>query len=155
MKLRTLGIATFFALGSPVAFAGGDHGAAEHKTMDADGDGKVSADEHATAARKMFTMMDGNRDDKVTADEMTAAQDKMHAGKDTNKDTNKDKKKGKAMSSADKIKVVDSDGDGVLTAEEHAAGSKMMFGKMDTDKDGFLTAAELDAGHARMMKGDK
>jgi EF hand len=56
------------------------------------------------------------------------------------------------MSAADKIKVVDSDGDGILTAEEHAAGSRAMFEKMDTDKDGFLTQDELAAGHASMMK---
>jgi hypothetical protein len=37
------------------------------------------------------------------------------------------------LSSAEKIKVVDTNGDGVLTAEEHAAGSKRMFDKMDTD----------------------
>jgi len=55
------------------------------------------------------------------------------------------------MSSADKIKAIDSDHDGVLTAEEHAAGSKTMFEKMDTDKDGYLTKAELEAGHAKLM----
>ena len=56
------------------------------------------------------------------------------------------------MSAADKIKVVDTNGDGVLTAEEHAAGSRAMFEKMDTNKDGFLTKDELAAGHARMLK---
>ena len=40
----------------------------------------------------------------------------------------------------------------MLTAEEHAVGSKMMFDKMDTNKDGFVGKAELDAGHAKMMK---
>src|SRR6185503_1142506 len=49
-------------------------------------------------------------------------------------------------------KVVDTDGDEVLTAEEHAVGSRAMFKKMDTDKDGFLTKDEFAAGHARMMK---
>jgi Ca2+-binding EF-hand superfamily protein len=55
------------------------------------------------------------------------------------------------MSAADKIKVVDADGDGVLTAEEHRAGSRKMFEQMDTDKDGFVSRAELAAGHARAM----
>ena len=40
----------------------------------------------------------------------------------------------------------------MLTAEEHAAGSKRMFEKMDTDKDGFVSQAELAAGHAKMIK---
>ena len=48
--------------------------------------------------------------------------------------------------------MVDRDGDGVLTAEEHAAGSRAMFERMDTDKDGFLSKAELAAGHAKMLK---
>ena len=56
------------------------------------------------------------------------------------------------MSSAEKIKVVDTNGDGTLTAEEHAAGSKRMFEKMDTNKDGFVSKDELAAGHAKMMK---
>ena len=56
------------------------------------------------------------------------------------------------MSAVDKIKVIDTDGDGILTAEEHATGSRSMFEKMDTDKDGFLTKSELAAGHASMMK---
>ena len=33
------------------------------------------------------------------------------------------------MSAADKIKAVDSDGDGILTAEEHVTGSMLMFQK--------------------------
>ena len=55
------------------------------------------------------------------------------------------------VSSAEKIKVVDTNGDGVLTAQEHAAGSKAMFTKMDTDKDGYVTAPEIKAGHKQLM----
>ena len=52
----------------------------------------------------------------------------------------------------DKIKAVDSDVDGVLTADEHAKASASMFAKMDADKDGFLSKQEMAAGHAAMMK---
>jgi Ca2+-binding EF-hand superfamily protein len=62
----------------------------------------------------------------------------------------KDDKSGH-MSSAEKIKVIDTDGDGKLTAEEHAAGSRQMFSKMDTDGDGKLTAQEMKTGHEKMM----
>lgn len=55
------------------------------------------------------------------------------------------------LSAAAKIKAVDTDGDGVLSAEEHAAGSKRMFEKMDGNKDGLLSKDELAAGHAKMM----
>lgn len=110
--------------------------------MDADKDGKVSAEEHAGGARAMFEKMDADKDGKVTAAEMTASH-KAVTGKAAKKSD---------MSSADKIKVVDSDGDGVLTAEEHATGSQAMFGKMDADKDGFLSKGEVAKGHATMMK---
>jgi Ca2+-binding EF-hand superfamily protein len=115
------------------------------QAMDANHDGKVSRDEHAAAARKMFTTMDANKDGKATAAEMDAAHEKV---------TGQKAKKGD-MTSAEKIKVIDTDADGVLTAEEHAAGSRTMFDAMDTDKDGALTEAELSAGHAKMLDKPK
>jgi Ca2+-binding EF-hand superfamily protein len=110
--------------------------------MDANKDGKISADEHATGAKKMFDTMDRNKDGKVTAAEMDAAHRRITGTKTTKSD----------MTAAEKIKVIDTNLDGVLTAEEHAAGSRAMFEKMDTDQDGFLTKNELAAGHARMLK---
>jgi hypothetical protein len=134
------------------ALAGGDKAHGEHKgmaamqMMDTNGDGQLSRDEHAAGARKMFETMDGDKDGKVTATEMDAAHAQM-AGKDM-------KKKGH-MSAADKIKVVDTDGDGVLTAQEHATGATTMFDKMDTNKDGSVSKAEHEAGHKAMMKKHK
>jgi Ca2+-binding EF-hand superfamily protein len=86
-------------------------------------------------------MMDANKNGTVTAEEMDAA----HANVTGKKAANTD------MSSAEKIKVVDTNGDGALTAEERATGSKKMFEKMDADKDGFVSQAELAAGHAKML----
>ena len=117
-------------------------GDAYFKAMDTNGDDKLSPDEHAAGAKKMFDRMDENIDGTVTPEEMDAAHEKV-AGKKTTKAD---------MSSAEKIKAVDMNGDGVLTAEEHAAGSKKMFDKMDTNKDGFLSKDELEAGHAKMLK---
>lgn len=110
--------------------------------MDADRDGKLSPDEHAVGAKKMFDTMDANKDGRVTSEEMDAAHEKITGQQSTKAD----------MSSVEKIKVVDTNGDGVLTAAEHAAGSKTMFDKMDTDKDGFVSKAELTEGHAKMLK---
>ncbi len=132
---------------SSAAFAGPSQqqekpASAVFKAMDANGDGKVSPEEHAQGARKMFEAMDANRDGSVTAEEMGAAHDKITG-----------KRAAKAeMSPAEKIKVVDANGDGLLTGEEHAAGSKKMFDMMDSDKDGYLTESEVEAGHAKMMK---
>ena len=131
-------------VGALPVYAGGYHNAsteAEFKKMDSNSDGKVSAQEHAAGAKKMFEMMDVNKDGIVTAAEMDAAHDTV-AGKSDAKSH---------MSSAEKIKAIDTDGDGSLSAAEHAAGSEKMFEKMDTDHDGFLSMAELAAGHAKMM----
>jgi Ca2+-binding EF-hand superfamily protein len=141
-RIGTLLVVVAFA---SVGFAAGSKASSalsEFASMDANKDGKVTADEHSAAAKKMFDAMDANKDGKVTAAEMTAAQPKVTGKKATKSD----------MSSADKIKVIDTNGDGVLSAEEHATGSRSMFEKMDSDKDGALTKAEFDAGHAAMMK---
>lgn len=52
----------------------------------------------------------------------------------------------------DKAKMMDTDGDGMVSSAEHAAGAKKMFGEMDTNGDGRVTAAEMDAHKAAKMK---
>jgi len=142
MKQRTLALAAAIALLAGAAIAQTQPSQSEFAAMDTNGDGKVSRDEHAAAARKMFATMDANGDGKVTAAEMDAAHKKI---------TGKDPAPGD-LSSAEKIKAIDQDHDGVLTAAEHAHGARTMFEKMDTNRDEFLTAAELNAGHAAMVK---
>lgn len=111
--------------------------------MDTDHDGHVSADEHAAGAKRMFAKLDADHDGNLTAAELDAAHmAKKHGDHEP---------KGR-MSSAERIQVIDTNGDGVLSAKEHEAGSHSMFEKMDTDHDGRLTAEEIDAGHAKMMK---
>jgi Ca2+-binding EF-hand superfamily protein len=53
----------------------------------------------------------------------------------------------------DKFKTMDTDGDNMVSATEHAAGVKAMFAKMDADGDGNVTAAEMDA--SMKMKDNK
>ena len=128
-----------FALLPSAAFANNPD--ARFESMDTNGDGKISPDEHAAAAAAMFEKMDTNADGKVTAAEMTAAHQNMTG-----------KKVGKGeLTAAEKIKIVDTNGDGVLTADEQAAGARTMFEKMDTDQDGYLTKTELKAGHQKYL----
>ena len=114
---------------------------AEMRFMDTDHDGKVSAMEHTVGAKKMFETMDGNKNGTVTASEMDASV-RMMMGAHRPKET---------LSSAEKIKVVDTDQDGELSAEEHFTGSREMFSRMDTDNNRSLTLAEIQAGHDNMM----
>jgi Ca2+-binding EF-hand superfamily protein len=117
---------------------------AEMKLMDKNQDGKISAEEHAAGAQQMFQGMDANQDNRVTAEEMDATQPTPGAAHAATG-------KGRELSSAQKIKALDTNGDGALTAAEHAAGSKKMFSKMDGDKDGSLNVGEIRAGHQTLM----
>ena len=109
--------------------------------MDANQDGSLTPQEHADAARGMFTTMDTNRDGTVTAEEMDVAHFKITGRPAAVNEP----------SAAEKIKVVDGNGDGMLSAAEHASGSQAMFEKMDADRNGSLSKSEFDAGHARML----
>lgn len=139
----TLGVAGLFGFTLLPSIARAD-GEARFESMDTNGDGKISPDEHTAATTSMFEKMDTNADGKVTAAEMTAAKQSI-TGKKPGKG-----EKGE-MTSAEKIKTIDTNGDGVLTADEHAAGAKSMFDKMDTDHDGHLTKSEMKAGHEKYM----
>ena len=138
-----LGIAGVCAFALPLVAA--DNSDARFETMDADGDGKISPDEHTAAATRMFDTMDANKDGKVTAAEMDAAQQKL-LGKKHVKSA-----KGE-MSAAEKIKIIDTNGDGVLTQDELSMAAMAMFEKMDTDQDSFLTKSEIKAGHEKYMR---
>jgi len=111
------------------------------EAMDTDGDGKISMDEHAAAGGRMFEKMDANGDNKVTAAEMTAAHQKV---------TGKKPEKGE-ISSAEKIKMMDTNGDGILTVEEYAAGGHWIFEQMDTDHDSYLSKDEFKAGQKKFL----
>ena len=90
----------------------------------------------------MFSQCDANHDGVVTATEMDAAM--LAKGE---KPSKHDK------TSAEKIQVIDQNGDGQLTTAEHEAGSEKMFAQMDKDGDGFLSKAECEQGHKMMEKG--
>jgi hypothetical protein len=105
--------------------------------LDADKDGKVTQAEYAAGSKTAFDKLDANADGKVTAAEMDAAYTTTKPGVGA----------AKVPSSAEKIKTLDTDGDGSLSAVEHEASSRTMFDSLDADKDGSLTAAEIKAGH--------
>jgi hypothetical protein len=133
-----------FALASGLAVSAATLAAApsEFASMDSNGDGRVTMREHARAAERMFQMMDANGDGKVTAEEMAAAQQTITGRKPGPQD----------LSAAEKISAVDTEGDGVLTAAEHADAARAMFLTMDRNKDGSLSPAEFESGHAALKR---
>jgi hypothetical protein len=103
-RLRAALVGSVVALAAAVSYAGGPM--SSFQGMDANHDGKVTPDEHAAAAQKMFDTVDANKDGKVTAAEMDAAHERVTGQKAV---------KGEILAS-EKIKAVDTDGDGILTA---------------------------------------
>lgn len=163
MKLSPMKV---LAIASSVTFAAAAYAGDESKTsgqaavqmMDTDHDGSVSSTEHAAGAKQMFEKMDADGDGIVTAQEMTAAHKNMPSARSdagsSESNTGAPSRLGKndrPKSPASKIKAIDSDGDGTITAAEHEAGARKMFDKMDKDHSGKLSAAEIQAGHAKML----
>jgi Ca2+-binding EF-hand superfamily protein len=61
---------------------------------------------------------------------------------------------GLAGPDADKhFKMMDTNGDGLITRAEHVAGAKKIFTELDANKDGIVTAAEMEA--ASIARGEK
>jgi hypothetical protein len=115
---------------------------ADLKACDTKGDGKLSPEEHAACAKQTFDATDTNGDGKVTTAETKAARDRT-SGKETSM----------APMTADEIKALDGDGDGVVTEVERASAVRMMFEALDTNKDGFISQSEVVAGYAKRMRG--
>lgn len=114
---------------------------AQFSAHDTDHDGRLSPQESAEGSRQMFHAMDVDHDGKVTEAELARAQ--PPGGKSAEGATE--------LSAKEKIRMVDADGDGILTATEHAEGAKAMFALMDLDADGFVTRPEMLQGHEELL----
>lgn len=116
------------------ANAGGEKG----ESMDTNGDGMISASEHAAGAQAKFERMDADRDGQLTAAEMEGA----HAGKGM---------AGKRMDASGMMGKMDGDADGRISASEHATAAQSMFDEADTNDDGNLSQEEWKAHHEMKM----
>jgi len=118
---------------SLAALAGGPDCKQRMTGVDAEGvSGQLTASDHAAHANKRFEAMDVDRSGRLTAAEIDASHgaESMVWAK-------------RAISSSEKIRQLDSDGDGTLTRAEYAAGSQAMFRKLDANSDGTLSPAEM------------
>jgi Ca2+-binding EF-hand superfamily protein len=115
-------------------------GAQEVKSMDANCDRRLSREEHAAGARRLFLWLGADHDDFVTAGEMDAVK-AANGASDAGE-----------RSSAEKIAMLDRDHDARLSSAEHADGAAAMFERMDTDSDGLLTAEEIQRGHDELLR---
>ena len=96
--------------------------------IDKDGNGSISRDEAPPRLAQHFDRLDTNHDGSIDPQELAAVRKGMQA------------------------RLVDADGDGKVTAAEHAAFVDKMFKMMDADGDGAITEAELKVGRGRQRR---
>lgn len=119
---------------------------------DADGDGKLTAEEiQAQGQARMaerFALADADGDGVVTSDEMLAA---LEAQAEAQRKNRMERMVQKMFERAD------SDQDGGLTLEELTPdaprGGDRMFARLDTDADGAISEAEFEAAREKMAAG--
>jgi Ca2+-binding EF-hand superfamily protein len=104
------------------------------RQLDLNRDGRVSREEHANVSLQMFHAMDADHNGEVTAAEMDTIRRDLYGADRT--------------AAAREIAQVDSNHDGMLSQEEHAASTAVIFDQIDRDHDGFVTLDELKAADA-------
>ncbi len=114
------------------------------RSMDTNGDGKVSRAEFEAFDQQKFARMDANGDGFVTAEELAAyegGQGERSASASGN--------------AADRFKKLDADGDGKVSAAEHKVACDAMFARLDTDGDGYISQSEMMAAHEDQAQKNK
>ena len=100
--------------------------------LDADKDGKLSAEEIANAATALKTL-DKNKDGVLDSNEL--APTRGAAGGNQG---------GRTSQMVERIMARDTDGDGKVSKEEAGEQMGRIFGRMDADSDGFVTKTEIE-----------
>ncbi len=124
--------------------------------MDANGDGFVSRSEYeaqsearsearnearSSRKEKIMGQFDTNQNGQIDDSEREAIREHM-AKLRSNKRGPRSERRGDRQSKADHWTKIDANGDGLISAQEHATGINQMFDRMDADGDGVLTAGE-------------
>lgn len=145
-KTLTMLVLTTVLAGSfaPVAMAKGlsDHGPMQmfdFDAVDADKDGKITAEEFAAFRTAEFAKSDTNSDGQISADELAA----KHIADATAR---------AAEMSAKMIERMDENADGQISPEEMENGPRpvSMFERADADSDGALTKDEIEDAMTKM-----
>lgn len=171
--MRTLSV---LALGAAVlagpALARGDNGHGGPRAMpsfeqlDTNGDGSLTMDEFEAPAKERFAAADTNGDGALSAEELDAARPQ---GRHMRGDGPRFGRMMPGMRGGDRaemtpemrqeratqmIEHLDDNGDGLLSAEELAAGPNpdRIFAKMDADGNGAISKAEFDAAKAKFAE---
>lgn len=134
--------ALLMALGAGTAIAqeGGRHGPMSFETLDADGDGEVTAEDFEMARAARFGEIDADGDGSVSEAEFVA-----HAARTASE------------RAARMFERLDADGDGVLSRDVMERGRRggmaaRLIERFDSDGSGGLSEAEFDVAAAEMRE---
>lgn len=116
------------------------------KKMDTNEDGAVSKEEYNAFSAKRFSSGDTNGDG-MSLSEFTALQERTKAEHEKEREARKSAMMEKMFSK------MDSNGDGKISPQEHAAGSAKMFNRMDRNDDGILSKADRPSKKGPREKG--
>lgn len=108
--------------------------------LDADKDGEISAAEIENAAKALKTL-DKNGDGKLSADELRPTGGPGGEGGEGGPG----RRGGDPSQAVERLMAMDKNGDGKLAKDELPERMQAMFAEADKDKDGFLSKAELTA----------
>lgn len=130
------------AMAAEGSMPGGERRAEAFRSLDADGDGRVTRAEMAARGMERFAEADTDSDGRLTAEELAA----FAAARSGER---------QAERTARMIRRLDADGDGALSAGEWAdrPGPARMFDRLDADADGGISAEEF--AEARRMGGER
>lgn len=109
---------------------------------DADNNGQVSAEEYTAGRTQQFGQIDANADGKVSRDEYAAFQQQMMAqwgGGNGGADPSR------LQRHIDDFMSADTDGDGLVSADEYKASGDARFKSLDTNGDGVISGDEAQA----------
>lgn len=118
-----------------------DDAKSDFKAMDANGDGKVTSDEHSAFTAAMFAQCDSNHDGRVSAMEWN---DAAAAAKPSEKMD--------AAQTEAQLRMMDVDGDGQVSSAESAQFATKLFAQSDKDSDGVLTEKEYKSASKALKK---